>query len=191
MESVQCGRYGRRHALAPELLAALRVTVPPFRQAKVSPGDLTDPGEAQRLPEVAVLSAIAHGEQGPDQKLVFEALLAGLQTVDHVHANLYADIVLALLPAAARDCLEALMTTTPYRYESDFARRYFDAGEAEGRAEGQAQGRAASVLAVLAARGVEVSEPVRERIASCTDTDQLDLWIRRAATATSAEEIFA
>jgi predicted transposase/invertase (TIGR01784 family) len=66
------------------------------------------------------------------------------------------------------------------------AREYGDAREAEGRAEGEARGKAAAVLAVLAARGIEVDEETRARIAACTDGATLDRWIVRAATTSSA-----
>lgn len=49
---------------------------------------------------------MAHGGR-PGQTAVFEALMAAPEVVDHDHANLYADVVLAVLPAAARDYLEA------------------------------------------------------------------------------------
>jgi hypothetical protein len=129
---------------------------------------------------------MAHGHEGPDQTLVFEAFLAALNALDPDHANLYADVVLTVLPAAARDYLEALMTTTPYRYQSDFARRYFDQGEAEGEARGEAK----AVLAVLGARGIEVTDEVRERVSGCTDLGQLETWIRRAATANTVDDLF-
>jgi hypothetical protein len=93
-----------------------------------------------------------------------------------------------VLPAAARDYLEAcLATTTGHRYYSDFARRYFDQGEAKGQAKGEAR----AVLAVLDARGIEVPDELRERIAGCTDLEQLDTWVRRAATARTAQDLFA
>lgn len=142
---------------------------------------VTDPALARRSPELAVLSAMAHGDR-PDQTIVFAALLAALEVVDHDHANLYADIVLAVLPAAARDSLEALMTTTTREYQSDFARRYFDQGEARGEAR--------AVLAVLDARGVAVPDEVREEIVGCTDLDQLDRWVRRAVTASTVHDLF-
>ncbi|MFC7479935.1 hypothetical protein ACFQX7_07655 [Luedemannella flava] len=47
------------------------------------------------------------------------------------------------------------------------------------------------MLAVLEARGIDVPATARDRIADCTDLDQLDTWIRRAATATTADELFA
>jgi len=152
---------------------------------------VTDLALARRSPELAVLSAMAHGHAArPGQMMVFEALLAALNVVDHDHANLYADVVLAVLPAAARDYLEAFMTTTTHRYQSDFARRYFDQGAASGEARGEARGEAKAVLAVLDARGIEVPDDVREEIATCTDLDQLDTWVRLAATATKVNELF-
>jgi hypothetical protein len=43
---------------------------------------------------------------------------------------------------------------------------------------------------VLSARGVEVPDDARERITGCTDVDQLDTWLGRAATATSVHDLF-
>jgi hypothetical protein len=91
--------------------------------------------------------------------------------------------VLTVLPAAAREYLEALMRTAPIRYESDFAKRYFG--------EGEAQGKAQSVMAVLEARGLDISAEARERIYGCTDIDQLDAWVRRAVAVDKADELFA
>ncbi|MBV9315740.1 MAG: hypothetical protein JO100_18855, partial [Pseudonocardia sp.] len=64
-------------------------------------------------------------------------------------------------------------------------------GQARGEARGQARGEARSVLAVLDARGINVPEDTRNRITSCTDLDQLNTWIRRAATATSIDDLFS
>ncbi|GAA1801625.1 hypothetical protein GCM10009682_24420 [Luedemannella flava] len=148
---------------------------------------VADPATAQRCPELTVLSAMAHGRRRRDRAPVLEAFLAALNVVDQEHAGLYADVVLAALPKAARAHLEVLMTTAPHRYQSDFARRYFAQGEAKGEAKGEAR----AVLAVLEARGIDVPATARDRIADCTDLDQLDTWIRRAATATTADELFA
>jgi hypothetical protein len=146
---------------------------------------LTDPEEATRSPELAVLSALAHGVRDGHEK-VLDTLLAGLAAVDRDHANLYADIVLAALPEAARSYLETLMITQKYEYQSDFARRYFGQGKAEGKAEGEAK----AVLAVLATRGIEVPDDARARITSCTDLDQLETWVRRAVTAHCVHDLF-
>jgi hypothetical protein len=123
---------------------------------------------------------MAHGAR-PDQPGIFKAMLAALDVVDQDHSRMYADVVLAALPEAARAHPEELMLTT-YEYQSDFARRYFGAGKAEGEAR--------AVLAFLDARGVEVPDQVRERIAGCTDLGQLDRWVRRAATASNVDELF-
>ncbi|WP_436842114.1 hypothetical protein [Streptomyces virginiae] len=53
------------------------------------------------------------------------------------------------------------------------------------------QGRAVEdVLAVLAERGIDVPEAVRERITGCGDAETLGRWLRRAVTAPSADAIF-
>jgi hypothetical protein len=113
---------------------------------------------------------------------VLNALLSALSRVEPDLADLYCDLVLAALPRAAQRYLEELMAAGTYEYQSDFARRYFSQGKAEGRAE--------AVLAVLEARGIEVPAAARARIVECSDPDQLDSWIRLAATAESVHALF-
>ena len=142
---------------------------------------VTDPDEALRAPELAVLSAMAHGAvQGREP--VLDALLAALSTIDEERATPYADVVLSVLPEAAKRYPEGLMTSRTYEYRSEFARGYFFKGRAEGEAD--------AVLEVLDARGLDVSEDVRERVTRCTDIEQLRTWLRRAATARSIDEVF-
>jgi hypothetical protein len=147
---------------------------------------VTDPAVAARNPELSLLSVVAHSET-PQRDKIFDSFLHALQTIDDERANLYADLVLAALPSATRHHMEALMSTGTYEYQSDYARRYFSQGKAEGQAEGEAR----SVLIVLAARGFEVPAEVRERITSCTDLDQLQAWVARAATVSALDELFA
>ncbi|MFI6856914.1 hypothetical protein [Streptomyces sp. NPDC050416] len=59
------------------------------------------------------------------------------------------------------------------------------------RAEGEMRRAAKDVLTVLEARGIHVPDQVRERITSCDDSEVLDQWLIRSATAPTAEEIFA
>lgn len=141
---------------------------------------VTDPAVAGRAPELTVLSAVAHGG-GPGGDEVLKALLGALSAVDQEHSTLYSDIVFAALPEAARQHLEALMASPTYEYQSEFVRRYVFQGRAEGEAK--------AVLAVLDARGIVVPDDLRARIAECTDLDQLDTWIRRAATARSIADL--
>ena len=65
------------------------------------------------------------------------------------------------------------------------------AGRDEGMRAGRDEGKAAAILAVLAARGIEVAEETRAQIASCRDGAMLDRWIARAAVARSAREVIA
>jgi hypothetical protein len=157
----------------------------------LGPGEIpvvTDVAQARQQPELALLSTLAHGE-GAEPEPLFQALLAALEEVDQEQADLYTDLVFTFLSAAARARLEELMTTTPHRYQSEFARRYFSQGEAAGEARGEAHGRIESLLAVLDVRGIEIPADTRATISACTDIDRLDGWIRRAVTAHKIEDV--
>jgi hypothetical protein len=94
-------------------------------------------------------------------------------------------IILRLASDAARQILEAMMTTS--EYEKTFIERIHD----EGIAEGEARGKAEAVLKLLDARGLSLSQEQRQQVTSCTDTAQLDLWFERAITVTTVAEVFA
>ncbi len=65
-------------------------------------------------------------------------------------------------------------------------------GEVQGRAEGKAQGELTAlrdaVLAVFAARGLEVDNTVRKALASCQDPAVLRRWHGQAVTARRADD---
>ncbi|MEU2035568.1 hypothetical protein [Nocardia amamiensis] len=137
---------------------------------------VTDASTAVTNPELAVLSAIAHRHH-PERDAILTTLAKTM--VDAANGDLYIDLVMAVLPKAARHFLESLMTTGTYEYKSEFARRYYSRGEA------------AALLRVLRTRGFTVSEATASRIAECTDLDQINTWIDRAVTADSLDEVFA
>ncbi len=56
---------------------------------------------------------------------------------------------------------------------------------------GEAKGKRKSVLAVLEGRGVPVSAAQRKEVLACTDTAQLDAWLRAAGTTPSAKALLA
>jgi hypothetical protein len=147
---------------------------------------VTDPAEARRAPELAVLSALAHG-RGPVGLEVAQAALNAAQAggLEDDAVRLYADLVMQHLAAAARSALEALMLSG-YEYRSPFAKRFI----AEGREEGVALGKARAVLTVLRSRGVEVGLRARTRIERTTDAKLLDRWLRRAVKVATTTELF-
>lgn len=87
-----------------------------------------------------------------------------------------------------------MTTGAGIKFTSPWSRPFVEQGRAEGQAEGQAEGlakgRADGLLAVLAARGIEVPDDIRKRITSCADNDQLVRWLTAAATADSLDDVF-
>ncbi|GAB3483205.1 hypothetical protein [Nocardiopsis coralliicola] len=78
------------------------------------------------------------------------------------------------------------MTDVHHETRSKFARAH----EAIGEARGEARGEAKALLLMLKARGITIDPDTRDRIAHCTDIEQLDRGIIRAATVQHAREIF-
>jgi hypothetical protein len=124
---------------------------------------------------------MAHGG-APGGDKVLRALSSALTNVETDHATLYSGLVFEALPAAAREYLEGLMTTRAHEYQNEFVRRFVSRGQREGEAK--------AILEVLHARGIGVPDDARTRIAECRDLDQLTRWIRCAATANSADDLF-
>ncbi|HET8659094.1 MAG TPA: hypothetical protein VFM55_08870 [Micromonosporaceae bacterium] len=159
----------------------------PLRPFVFTPDDVplvADVQVAQAHPALVVLSAICHGDHAEVDDM-FPALAEALRSLGSKRAILYYDVVLAGLPAAARARWEAFMTTTVgYEYRSEPLRKLAALHEPE-----EARGQRRAVLGVLDERGVPVPEAVREQVLSCTDLAQLDIWLRRAVTATVAEDV--
>jgi hypothetical protein len=153
-------------------------------------------GAVGASPELAVLAAFtgaADLEQDVGRRLVLGAIAAADLDADRLET--YTHLIRAVASAGARSALEALMTTA---FKDDFIDRIKAEGRAEGeamgravgRAEGEARGKAGMLLRILAARGFEVPEAVRELVLSCTDLGQLEAWGEKAATATALEDVF-
>jgi hypothetical protein len=146
---------------------------------------VSDEAQARALPELAVLSALAHGNE-PSVGLgaVLHAFAASAELPEE-RAKIYFDLIVHTLGAAARRALEEAMDPSKYVYKSDFARKYI----AQGRAEGKAEGRAEALLVLLDARRIEVRDVDRARILGCRDVETLDAWLARALDATTLSEI--
>jgi len=46
------------------------------------------------------------------------------------------------------------------------------------------------LLRIMTARGLDIPEHIRARVAQCADIARLEAWADRAATATSLDDIF-
>jgi hypothetical protein len=158
----------------------------PLRPFIFTPHDVplvVDVELARANPVLAVFSAICHGgDAGVDE--MFPALAQALRALGPKNAIFYHDKVLAGLPRAPRARWEAYMSTAT---GSEFRSELLRDSDLRGQARGQALGEAHAVLTVLDARGLP--EAVREQILACTDLTQLDTWLRRTVTATTADDV--
>ena len=147
---------------------------------------VTDPEEAARRPELAVLSVMAHGRGEVDRAVqVALAAVAGVELIsDRDMFVLYSDLIDAALSDAARKAFQ--MLPQGYEFQSELIRKSLE----KGRAEGRAAEKAADVIAVLEARALTVTDAQRERILGCDDLAQLDRWLRRAATVATTDALF-
>lgn len=158
---------------------------------------VTDPERAKRDPELAVLSVMAHG-RGDVETAVQIALSAAAAAapLDEDTRVLYFDVIDAALSEAARKAFEMLPEN--YEFQGPTYKKARSEGLRDGRLEGLRDGRlegqvsmaAANVLEFLEARGLSVSDEVRQRVHASSDLEQLRHWIRRAAVVTSADELF-
>jgi len=155
---------------------------------------VAEPAEAVRDPELAVLSALAHGNEPAIGPSVVLAALAAAAGLDDERAALYHDVILATLGEAARTALEKLMSSG-YQFQTDFAKKHQAVGRAEGEAKGEAkgkaEGKAEAILRVLEARCIPLTAEERARFLGSTDLGLLDRWLVRSVTASSAYEVFA
>ena len=98
--------------------------------------EIVDDDQAQADPELAVLSAMAHGQ---DQDVTRSARIAAAAQrvcagLDNERAGLYLDLIHISLSEAARRVLQEMLPAN-YEYQSDFARKYYGQGKTEGSRE--------------------------------------------------------
>ncbi|MBK6691776.1 MAG: hypothetical protein IPG50_06165 [Myxococcales bacterium] len=142
---------------------------------------VTDAAEAQRAPELAVLSVLAHAHEADAEPIAAPALKA-VATLASDFALLYSEVIQEALSPAAKAALEKLMDIRNYEFKSEFA-KFAKRHRAEGTRH--------ALLAILDARGLSVSGAEQETIAACTDDATLTRWIRKAATVATVAEVFA
>jgi len=162
--------------------------------------EITDEIAARADPELAVLSAMAHGRDEDAAKAAQIALVAQMASLglDEDRSRLYFDLVLTSLSEAAERELRT-MDPAKYEFQSDFAKHYIALGRHEGKAEGRAEGKAegelegelkgrsALVLRQLTRRFGSLPPDAAARVAAAS-IDELDAIGERLLTAKSLEE---
>ena len=148
---------------------------------------VTDPAEAERETELAILSAVAHGN-GPNGLAVVTAALTALGRLDQEHAAVYFQIIYNALREPMQRALEALVMERQIEGKAvfpPFVQQLLDRSELKGRAEEAVR----AVLTVLRVRGMTVPDAVRERILAEKDPARLERWLERAIIAASIAEV--
>jgi hypothetical protein len=141
--------------------------------------------EARGSPELAVLSAMAHGSGHVATAVdIARAAGAAAHELGRDRFLLYFGLIQRALGEEARKAFQ--MDPQGIRLFDESQVKSFERGHAEGRAAE----KATSVLEVLDARGLRVTDAERERILSTKDLETLTRWVRRAATVASVDALF-
>jgi hypothetical protein len=144
-----------------------------------------DPGEAERWPELAVLSALAHGNAEGGFE-VARAAAEAAASLDPARGTLCYDLILATLNEGARRALEAHMEANKNPFFSETARRHYDRGRLEATR--------AALRQLVETRLEGIPDEIGARIDACTDVDVLLDWLGRvgkAPDAAAVEAVFA
>lgn len=142
---------------------------------------IIDIAQAKETPELAVLSAIAH----PTLE-VARAALAGIEGLPEDRSYLYYDVILNALPEAARNLLEEPMQE--YVYTSEFARRNFAQGKAEGLERGRQLALQDAALVLAKARLEDLSAEEEAAVRSFTDERTLTALVLALGTTSTPEQ---
>lgn len=175
-----------RWAAQPIEIGRRNIFTPVVLSPSVIPS-LVDEEAARANPELAVLSAMAHGCDEDIDRAARIALCAhaAISGLDSDRSKLYCDLVIHSLSEAARNALRNMDART-YEYQSDFARQYV----AQGREEGEVNGRAALIVRLLTLRFGPLGPGERSRI-SAASVAELDAMGERLLTAHSLGEIMS
>jgi len=179
-------------------------TVRPLVIGASSVPEVVDPAVAEQEVELAVLSALAHGN-GPNKEAVLAATHTGLERlaeVDREHAAAYFEMIYNMLRDPMRRVLEALVMqrqTENKTTRAPFIQRFIDEGELkglregklDGLREGKLDGKRDALLRLIARVGVPLSEGDRARILACTDGATLDRWLDNVLGAKSGADILS
>ncbi len=167
--------------------------------------EVTDPAVAESEMELAVLSAVAHGN-GPNGLAVVQAAFGVLGTLDQEHAAVYFQIIYNALREPMQQALEALSMERQTEGKASFppfAQRLIDRGKLDGLREGKLEGKLDglregkldglrdALLRLLARAGIALTEDDRARVQTCADAATLDRWIENVLGAKTAADVLS
>lgn len=148
---------------------------------------ITELAQARALPELSVLSAVAHGHTPGAERIAHAAILACAALDSHHHA-LYADFVIACLSPRARRALEVLMPLQHFVPQSDIGKRIYAEGVEEGRREGRSGALRGLLVKLLTRRFGPLPEAAMSRV-QAADPDLLEAWSERLLSASSLDDV--
>jgi hypothetical protein len=152
---------------------------------------VVDPTVADREVELAVLSAMIHGN-GSDGLAVVQATLGALGRLDQEHAAVYLKIIWDVLRAPMQRALEAMAMEGQTEGKATFppfAQRIFEQGKLDGLREGKLDGLREALLRLLGRAGIALSADERARIESCAEPSTLDRWIENVIGAKTGSDV--
>jgi hypothetical protein len=166
---------------------------------------VTHEAVAEQETELAILSAVVHGN-GPNGLEVVMAALAGLGRLDRDRAAVYFQIIYNALREPTRKALEALSMDRQTEGKvafPPFAQKLIERGKLEGklegrlegklegRLEGKLEGKRETLLRLLARAGIRLTDDDRARIHACSDLATLDRWVDNVLGAKTATDVLS
>ena len=146
---------------------------------------ITDEALAEQEPELALLSAVAHGN-GPNGLDVIQAFSRALDRLDRELAAAYFQIVYTALREPMRNALEAMVMERQAETKATFPplmQKLIDGGELKG-----ARG---VLLRLIAQAGIALSDDDRARVQACADLATLERWVDNVRDAKTAADVLA
>lgn len=150
-----------------------------FRMQVISPANypkLIENSKSGELAEQMVLGTLIHEHAVEIEQLLITAN-AELALLEPEKAQRYTKYMLGQLSEHPRTILEALMQQETYPFQSKLI------------AEFKAEGEANALLIFIESRGLAITEDQRRKIENCRDLNELNSWLKLAATAPSVKAI--
>jgi hypothetical protein len=124
---------------------------------------------------------MAHGRGAVDTAVsIALAATEALEVVSHEQQMLYLALIQSALGDVARKAFE--MNAQAGKLISRWHTDSFEKGEAMGIAK--------TIISMLEARRLTVTESQRQRVLDCTDVTQLNRWVDRSVTITDVAALF-